>query len=73
MLNERTSPSPNGFGMLAMQTAVPAHGCSADRRELGVRELQAGISQPGDGERRRGIVTWLALRRILDAFRRAND
>jgi hypothetical protein len=52
-----------------MQTAVPEHGSSADRRKLGMRGLQTSVSEPGDGERGGGAIR-LALRRFLDTFRR---
>src|SRR4029077_10763484 len=70
--NESRSPGTNSFGLFPVRTDVRALGFGPDRRKLGVRGLQAGISEPGDGERRCwGIAIGLALRRILGAFRRA--
>lgn len=55
-----------------MRARICALGLGPDRRKLGMRRLQAGVFEPGDGERRGwGITTCPALRRILDAFRRA--
>ena len=55
-----------------MRTGARALGLGADRWKLGVRRVQAGVSEPSDGERRCwGVATGLALRRILDPFRRA--
>ena len=59
ILNEPGNPDPNRLGVFPMRAVARAFGLGADRRELGVRRLQASIFEPGDGKRR--IAIGLAL------------
>src|SRR6202008_1478451 len=68
--HESRNPGPDGFGVFPMRTFARTLGGGPYRRELGVGQLQAGVSKPDDGQR--GSAIGLVLWRILDSLRCAH-